>query len=198
MKRSFLILATVFLLAGVCAAPCEAMSVIPPSFSKLVHNADQIVRAQAVSSSSRWETTSQGGQVIFTYVQFQVLATLKGAAQGGITLRFLGGQVGNDGMVIPDMPTFAIGSTYILFVAGNGSAFCPLVGIQHGSYQVVSDPATGAERIARANGSPLKAAGDVSLTIEAPATRALSLDGAITRSGFEGAITQELGHARTQ
>jgi hypothetical protein len=198
MKLPLSILATVFLLAVVLSSPCRAMSVIPPSFSKLVHNADQIVRAQAVSASSRWDATSQGGRVIHTYVQFQVMATLKGAEQASVTLRFLGGQVGNDGMVIPDMPSFQIGSTYILFVAANGSAFCPLVGIQHGSYQVVADAATGTERIARSNGTPLKAAADVGLPIEPRATRILSVDGAITRPEFEGAILQELGHARTR
>ncbi len=185
-------------MAGLCAAPCEAMSVIPPSFSKLVHTADQIVRARAVAATSRWDPTPQGGQVINTYVQFQVLATLKGAVQESVTLRFLGGQVGNDGMVVPDMPTFDIGSTYILFIAGNGSAFCPLVGIQHGSYRVVTDAATGAERIARANGSPLKSAGDVILPIEPSSSGAASVEGALRRSGFENAIAQELGHAPAQ
>ena len=192
------IMAMAFLaLAGFVGPRCEAMSVVPPSFSTLVQSAEQVVRAEATASESRWDATPQGGQVIHTYVQFRVLRTLKGAAQETLTIRMLGGQVGPTAMEIPDMPSFQVGSRYILFVAQNGRAFCPLVGVLHGAYQVVTDQATGAERVVRANGEPLASPAGVSSPIE-PSIRAsgAGLGGAMGREDFEAAIIKELGDTR--
>jgi len=193
-KPTLLLLAAVLVTGGPLARRSAAMSVVAPSFSTLVARAEQIVRVQATAVNSRWDPAGPG-QVIHTYIQFQVLRTLKGAPQATITLRLLGGQVGGTGMVIPDMPAFDVGATYILFIAQNGRAFCPLVGVLHGSYRVVADAATGTERVARANGEPLRAVADVILPIEASAPPAGSVIAALQRDEFENAITQEIGHA---
>jgi hypothetical protein len=193
-KFSLLLLAAALVVAGPLARPARAMSVVAPSFGTLVARAEQIVRVQATAVNSRWDPAG-AGQVIHTYVQFQVLRTLKGAPQNTLTLRLLGGQVGGTGMVIPDMPAFEVGATYILFVAQNGQAFCPLVGVLHGSYRVVADAATGTERVARANGEPLRAVADVILPIEDSAPPAGSVTSALPRDDFENAIIQEIGHA---
>jgi hypothetical protein len=179
--------------AGSLGPECRAMSVVAPGFSSLVARSEQIVRAQATAVNSRWDATTQG-PVIHTYVQFQVQRTIKGVAQDSVTLVLLGGQVGEDGMVIPDMPSFEVGSTYILFIAGNGRAFCPLVGVQHGSYRVVKDAATGAERVTRANGEALRSTADVVLPIESASPGPRPLGDALRREDFENAITQELAH----
>jgi hypothetical protein len=191
------LLIVMVLMAGVAAPASRAMSVIAPTFAGLVQRAEQVVRARAIASNSRWDATPQGGWVIHTYVQFQVIRTLKGSAPETITLQLLGGQVGDTGMVIPDMPSFEMGSTYVLFIAQNGRAFCPLVGVMHGAYRVVTDPATGSERITRSNGAPLGSTSGVSTPIEgqsAVSTRALGA--AMARDDFENAIVQEMGRAR--
>src|SRR5665213_2021493 len=113
-------------------SPCRAISVIPPSFADLVAKAEQIDRVEVTAVNGQWDTGPQGN-VVHTYVQCRVLRTLKGDAQATVTVRLLGGQVGNYRMEIPGVPTFEVGARYILFLAGNGSAFCPLVGIMHGS-----------------------------------------------------------------
>ena len=188
------------------ASPCRAISVIPPTFSKLVANAEQIARVEVTAVNSQWDTGSQGN-VIHTYVQCRVLRVLKGDLGATVTVRLLGGQVGNDRMEIPGLPTFEVGAKYILFLAGNGSAFCPLVGIMHGSYRVLTDPATGVEHVARSSGRPLRAVQDVGVPIpEASVSAAASKTAAaepaatsgLTRDSFENAVTQELNHASTQ
>jgi hypothetical protein len=197
MRMNPLVLAAALVGAALPGRPCEAMSVIAPSFSKLVQNAEQIVRVEATAVTSRWDPVPQG-RVIHTYVRFQVLRTLKGDPRDSITLRLLGGQVGGDGMMIPGMPSFEVGSTYILFIAQNGRAFCPLVGIMHGSYRVVKDEATGTERVVRANGEPLQSVDDVIRPIEPSSRSTASVESAIRKDDFENAIIQELGHSSQQ
>ena len=191
---------------GALASPCRAISVIPPSFAKLVADAEQIARVEVTAVDSRWDEGPQGN-VIHTYVQCRVLKTLKGAVQSTLTVRMLGGSVGNDRMEIPGVPAFEVGARYILFLAGNGSAFCPLVGIMHGSYRVLADKATGVEHVARSNGEPLRAVADIGRpisesSVSAAASRTAASESTatsgLTRDSFEGAVIQELDHVSTQ
>ena len=175
----------------------KALSVIPPSFEELVATASQVVRLQVDRVSSRWDTTPQGS-VIRTYVECRVLRTLKGPEGPTITLRFLGGRVGEDAMTIAEMPTLAEGATYIVFLSENGRAFCPLVSAQHGLYPVLRDPATQEEYVTRSNGQRLRAVDDVQTPIVAqsshPAFR-LGLGTGLSRQEFEDAVRGELNRA---
>lgn len=125
----------------------HAMSVVKPSFHQLVTKSDSVVRVVVTGSHAQWDVTPTGQNVIHTYYDCRVLKTLKGVPSPTLSLRFLGGKVGPAVMEIPDMPTLDVGSRYILFVAGNGTAFCPLVGVMHGKFTVKAG-ADGAERIA--------------------------------------------------
>jgi len=190
-------LAATIVLVLASVASSRAVSVIPPDFSELVGEATQIVRVRITEVATRWDDAG-AGRVIHTYVQCETLRTLKGANQTKINLRFLGGQVGDISMEIADMPVFEVGQTYILFIAGNGEAFCPLVGVMHGSYPLLTDEATGTEYVARSNRQPLKNVDDVVLPMltqsNHPALRLTS--GAGLRTGdFEAAIAKELTRA---
>ena len=136
--------------------------------------------------------------MIRTYVECRVLRTLKGPEGPTITLRFLGGRVGEDAMTIAEMPTLAEGATYIVFLSENGRAFCPLVSAQHGLYPVVRDPATQEEQVTRSNGQRLRAVDDVQTPIVAqsshPAFR-LGTGTGLSRQDFEDAVLGELNRA---
>ncbi len=176
----------------------RAVSVMPPDFTALVGQATQIVRVRITELSVRWDESPQG-PVIHTYVKAETLKTLKGSDQTTISLRLLGGQIGDVSMQIADMPTFEVGQTYLLFIAGNHHAFCPLVGVMHGSYPLVVDPATQTERVTRGNGQPLARVDDVALPFiqsTHPAFR-LSAGGGLTVGEFERAIQQELSRVST-
>jgi hypothetical protein len=98
-------------------------------------------------------------------------------------------------MTVPDMPRLEVGQTYVVFVAGNGEAMCPLVSAAHGSYPVIVDAATGEERIARSNRQPLRSVDDVVLPIVTqaghPALR-LAAGPGLARTAFEDAVLQEI------
>ena len=172
----------------------KALSVIPPSFPELVANAEQVVRIKVTKVSSRWDVSSQG-PVIRTYVECEPLRTLKGVVPAVLTLRFLGGRVGDEAMTVVDMPRLDEGQTYIVFLAQNGEAMCPLVSAGHGSYPIVTDTATQVQHVARSNFQRLRAVDDVETPVVTqashPALRAYSGPG-LTREAFEAAIVQEV------
>jgi len=186
-------LAVLLVVAMVLPVRTYALSVIPPTFSELVAGSTQVVRVRVSKVSSRWDTTPYG-PVIRTYVECEMLRTLKGPAEATITLRFLGGKVGDESMTVVDMPTLEEGRSYILFVADNGRAMCPLVGVAHGTYPLVLDETTQVQHVARSNFQRLRAVDDVPVPIVTqaghPALRPYAGPG-MTRDEFEGAILRE-------
>jgi hypothetical protein len=114
----------------------------------------------------------------------------------------LGGTSGARTLKIPGMPTFNVGDREIVFIAGNGQSFCPLVRIGHGRYHVRTDAATGREYITRDNHAPLTTLDDVVLPLEIPvvATRLGAVTAALSPAAFETSIAsavaqQELAHS---
>ncbi|MSU50848.1 MAG: hypothetical protein EXS37_17465 [Opitutus sp.] len=148
------------LLAFVPAA--SATSVVAPSFSELVAEAQDIFRAKVREVRSAWVDSPQG-RVIKTYVTFDVLKRLKGQAPAELTLQFLGGELDGESMRVAGMPRFSVGQTELVFVSGNGRRFCPLVAMMHGRYRVQTDSASGREYVARDDGVPLESEHDVPL-----------------------------------
>jgi hypothetical protein len=176
----------------------RATTVTPPSFSMLVAQSTQILRVEVVGSSSRWDT-SQTGKVIHTYIQCSVQRTLKGDSTSSITLRFLGGTVGDDHMELPGLPVLEVGHSYILFVAKNGDAFCPIVAATHGSYPIATDAATKAETVLRASHEPLMSVDQISEPMGAsqePQAGAPAVAG-MSREAFEDSIVGEVKRAST-
>jgi hypothetical protein len=183
------------LLAGATAAAvtllpgsAQAMSVVPPSFTQLVGAAEQIVQVQVTATHGQWDTAPNGQPVIHTYVDCSVQSVIKGTAPTQLTLRFLGGDVGESHLVVSDMPKLEVGGTYLVFLAQNQRAFCPLVGVMHGAYRVLRD-AAGTEHIARFNGEALHSVDD----IRAPMSHARATPDAsgLTVGEFRAAIADE-------
>jgi hypothetical protein len=166
------------------------LSVVPPSFPQLVNAAEQVVQVEIKAVACRWDTTPTGQAVIHTYVECQVQEVLKGTAGDRLILRFLGGQVGNDHMEIADMPAMEVGGVYVLFLAQNGQAFCPLVRAMHGSYRIVRDPQTGREHVTRHNGEALRSVDDVHQPLPMTRRAAPDLSG-LSPAAFKQAIVAE-------
>lgn len=180
-----------------CGGTARALSVIAPTFSELVQKSEQIARVEITAVNSQLDAAPTQGQVIHTYVQCRVIRMIKGDPQATLTLRFLGGEVDGLRMQIPDMPEFKVGEVCIVFLAENGRAFCPLVGVMHGRYRVVKDQKTGAEHVARNSGEALNAVDDVSQPMRESAVGSPSADG-MTRDQFESAVAREIAHVRAQ
>jgi hypothetical protein len=174
----------------------RAMSVVPPTFSELVAKANQILRVEVLEMKSQFDLGPAGERSINTYVKCRVLRTLKGVDQPVITLRQLGGEVGDVGLRVPGMPAFELGGRYIVFVDQNGTAICPLVAAMHGHYPVVKDDtAAGTERVLRSDGQPLT---DVAEVVRPMSDHTqlgknqATLISALSVADFEEAILREL------
>ena len=154
----------------------HATTVIPPNFDELMNRAQVIFEGEVTGLQSQW--IGEGGQHrIVTYVTFKVDDALKGDPGTTYSMRMLGGTVGDRTMAVSDAPKFKVGDHDILFVENNGSQFIPLVGIQHGRFQVQKD-ATGRSTLLTGDGRPLADVSQLGGKEEALANSkaALSLD----------------------
>lgn len=178
----------------------EAMTVAPPTFDDLVAESAQVVRVEVIATTSQLETRAEGA-VIHTQVRCRALRSLKGATgDPEFTLTFQGGEVGDLCMVVPGMPRFVAGDRCILFLSPNASRFCPLVAAQHGSYRIVADEVTGAERVLRDNREPLTNIAEVVRPVHDPDRRGalqMPVARALEVSVFERLITDKVSEQAT-
>ena len=77
----------------------------------LAHSAEIIVRARCTHSETRWESQS-----IWTFDDFDVLETFKGASPQILRVRLPGGRVDHLEVKVEGVPRFAVGEETILFV----------------------------------------------------------------------------------
>ncbi len=92
------------------------------------------------------EVGVEGGQMIFTRVTLEVEEELKGAVGGQVVFEIAGGVLGNRAAIVHDMPTFAQGQRYMLFLRDDYEATAdPIVGIDQGFFEIVSDPTIGSD-----------------------------------------------------
>jgi hypothetical protein len=154
MIRSFMARAGAPLAFLSGSAALLAMTVMATDFNLLLDQAEQIYKAQVVSVTSDWSGEGANRHPA-TFVRLRTLESYRGGVQGEQTLEFSGGTVGSQTMRIPGMPQFQAGDTEILFVRGNHTQFCPLVGIFHGRFRVVKNGANGAEEVLLHDGTPL-------------------------------------------
>jgi len=133
-------IASIFIAMSLLSAsvPLLATTVIPPTFSQLVNDAEFIFQGTVTATRSAW--VGEGAQRhIATYVTFSVEDTVKGNPGSSYTISMLGGTVGDDTMEIAGAPKFKVGNRDLLFVEHNGEQFVPLVGIMHGRFHVQRD-----------------------------------------------------------
>lgn len=113
----------------------------------LAKKSETIVLARVEDESARQEA---GSKEIYTYITLRVLDGVKGSKANGnskkptadefITIRQLGGTVGNLISVVPGMPTFQKGEEVVVFLSAKDQAGYPWVmGLQQGKYTVTTD-----------------------------------------------------------
>jgi hypothetical protein len=183
------------------ATTAIGMTVVPPDFRRLVAEADKVIDGTVSMVRSGIET-HDGRPMVYTYVTVEVAETVKGDAAGSVVLRMLGGTAGDLTVHIPGMPRFKTGDRELFFIVGNGSQFCPLVGIGHGLYPVVERGGGVEDVVLRHNLDALRDLNDVSLPLDhmAATGRRLAgdLSGTMTVSEFKRRIREEVDHARSQ
>ena len=114
------------------------------SLDQTVERAGLIFEGTVVAIAFRDSDRLPGSQTVLphTFVTYQVGQVLRGRPEAPrLTLRFLGGWSGEMGRImrVPHAPLFKLGDRDILFVAGNGTAACPLVACGLGRFRVWQD-----------------------------------------------------------
>jgi flavin-binding protein dodecin len=108
------------------------------TMQELSKKSDSIVMAKVEDQSSRQDA---GNKEIYTYITLSVLESVKGAkGEKTMTIRQLGGSVGNLISVVPGMPNFKNGEEVVLFLSAKDREGYPWVmGLQQGKYSIVTD-----------------------------------------------------------
>jgi hypothetical protein len=99
------------LLAIALVVEVSATTIVRMDLNALAHSAEIIVRARCTHSEARWESQS-----IWTFDDFDVLETFKGASPQTLRVRLPGGRVDHLEVKVEGVPRFAIGEETILFV----------------------------------------------------------------------------------
>jgi len=135
-----------------CAQASFATAVRQRDFPELVSRAEQIVIGTVLEVRDDKDTEG----IARTLVTVGDLTVLKGTVSGDeLVLDFAGGASGRYASRILDVPIFRTGERAVLFVAQNGRAVCPLVGIWQGRFRVQFDAARGVETVSADNEHPL-------------------------------------------
>lgn len=186
--RSFLLVSSlVFSLATV-----SATTVIPPTFDRLVNDAEMIFEGTVTELKSQW--TGEGAdRHIVTYVTFKIEDPIKGALGADYTIRMFGGTVDGHTMEATDTPRFKVGDRDILFVEHNGTQFVPLVGIMHGRFRVKQDEVNAPESISKDNGAHVSDIAKLGRD-----EKAASSGKALSKAEFKAAIRQKLAEKATK
>lgn len=120
------------------ATTLERMSV-----AKMTQAAELVVRAQCVANSTRWD----GGE-IWTFTSFAVEDSWKGAPSGAaqqLTVRLLGGSVGNLSSTVSGVPRFRPGEEVILFPQSTARGDYSIVSWVQGTFRIHRDARNRAE-----------------------------------------------------
>ncbi len=182
MLRSLLLLS----LLALSLATIRATTVIPPTFDRLVTDAEMIFEGTVTALKSEW--TGEGNdRHIVTYVTFKIEDPIKGTIGADYTIRMFGGTVDGHTMEATDTPRFKVGDRDILFVENNGKQFVPLVGIMHGRFRVKQDEVNAPESISKDNGAHVSDIAKLGTD-----ERAASSGRALSKNEFKAAIRQKL------
>lgn len=132
-----------------------ATTIRPPSFEQLVENSGRIVRA-TVQSVEAYADEYQGKAIVRTAVTLDVIESLDSRVPlGSLTIRHLGGQVGDLRLEVGAMPHYEVGREVVLFLHATDGFVCPTVGWGHGKYFVDRSGGDGVARMVRSDGSRL-------------------------------------------
>lgn len=137
-----------------CFNPLHASTVFEVGLNEMIANAEFVFEGEVIQVKSRQR--AGGGAAIHTFVTFRILETIKGTyPMRNITLRFLGGKVGDLSLNVSEMKIPALQEKGIYFVESlKRHQVNPLFGWSQGHLLVKPDK-TGRERVFCNNQRPI-------------------------------------------
>jgi hypothetical protein len=135
----------VFILAALCiSSAATATTLMHMSVAKMAQTAMLIVRARCVGSSSAWDKGE-----IWTFTSFEIEDSWKSSAAANagtqITVRLLGGSVGNLTSLVSGVPRFHPGEEVILFLEPKSGGEFSIVSWIQGTFRIHRDQRSGEE-----------------------------------------------------
>ena len=116
-----------------------ATTLLYKNFDDLIKESDGIVSARVAGIQSM-----QSPREIYTFVTLDQIDVIAGNySEPTLSLRFFGGQVGNQIEGVEGGPEFEVNQRVLLFIRGNGRSLIPLVGWTQGLFRIVQDTSTG-------------------------------------------------------
>lgn len=131
------ILATTLLCAFLLSSATIATTIIRMDLKTLAQAAPLIFRGRCVNTESRWEPGA-----IWTFDEFDVLETFKGAPPQRLRIRLPGGRVGHTETKIEGVPHFSPGEEVVLFAEPTSAGDYGVTSWAQGTFRVHRD-ATG-------------------------------------------------------
>ncbi len=187
MKKMKTTIATLFALVAVVAAGSggrtSASTIEHMSIPRLARTAPLIVRAKCAGNVARWDAGE-----IWTFTGLEIEDRWKGAAPSRLSIRMLGGSVGNITSTVSGAPRFQSGEDLILFLEPNKLGDFSIEGWAQGTFRIRRDARTGRELVTQDTAS---------VPTFDPSTRAFAANGVrgVTVDSFRAQVDAALAAA---
>jgi hypothetical protein len=132
-----------FLVAlALLAVVANATTLARMRFEDLATQATAVARVRCLGAESRWEHRE-----IWTETRFAVVEQTKGSLPGVVTVRMLGGSVGNLHSRVEGVPSFHTGEEAYVFLWGREGEPLRVLGWSQGTFRIARDARTGVETV---------------------------------------------------
>ena len=168
----------------------RATSYLSVTFDELIAGADVIFIGEVVDVRP-FPLNTRDGTIVKTRVVFRLSDPLWGTTRALEVFDFLGGEWGDIGMVVAEMPRFAVGDRRVVF-ARREQSINPIVGFTQGLLRISRD-SSGVDRVFTLGGVPLGQPENIGLQsqVDAPASIA-----PMPLSAFRDRVSRALAEAR--
>lgn len=158
------------------------------SVAQMSQTAQAIVRARCLGGSTGWDAGE-----IWTLTSFEVEEVWRGSPPARITVRLLGGRIGNLTSSVSGVPRFRPGEEVILFLEWTPRGDFSVVSWEQGTFRIRREVATGQESVTQDTAS-FATFDPATHRFEATGTRNLPLE--TFRARVEAAMRAESGRKR--
>jgi hypothetical protein len=131
-----------FMGLALAAAVARATTLAPLSFDDLAQKSVAIARPRCLSAESYWDRGE-----IWTETRFELVERHKGGLENTVTVRMLGGHVGNLHSRVDGVPAFATGEEVYLFLWAKPGESYRVLGWAQVAFRVARNPVNGEEKV---------------------------------------------------
>lgn len=141
------------LLIALCASLLACASVTPTtlahmSVAKLTHVSRLILRARCLENSTAWDAGE-----IWTFTTYEPTEVWKGSAPPRVSVRLLGGRIGNLTSNVSGVPRFRAGEDVVLFLTPTTLGDFSVVSWVQGTFRIHHDQRSGEDTVAQDSAS---------------------------------------------